>query len=191
MKSAQALSCYFSTTRLEKKARWILIGEAKLEERSAQPYMGLRTQISMQEFGPAIPQLFGEVFAWLEKRGIAPAGAPFIRYHVINMAAKMDIEAGVPIASILAGDERVKASILPGGRYASLVFTGVENGLAANKALLDWGAQHALRWDQWEAENGEAFGSRVEFSLTNPAEEPNPANWQTQIAIRLADERTH
>ena len=30
------------------------------------------------------------------QRGIAPAGAPFIRYHVINMEAQMDISWAFP-----------------------------------------------------------------------------------------------
>jgi len=52
--------------------------------------------------------------------------APFIRYHVIDIAAQMDVELGVPLASALSGDERVSAGIIPAGGYASPVYNGVK-----------------------------------------------------------------
>ncbi len=82
-----------------------MITEPKLEDRNAQPYVGIRTQVPMKEFKGVVPQLLGEVFAWLEKQGVPPAGAPFMRFHVINMAEKMDIEMGGPGAGREAEEE--------------------------------------------------------------------------------------
>jgi effector-binding domain-containing protein len=167
-----------------------MMTEPRLEDRSAQHYVGIRTQATMQEMRAGlIPRLLGEVFAWLEKQGVAPAGAPFIRYHVINMESKLDIELGVPVASALAGDGRISAGVLPAGRYAALIYTGVENGIPANGALLDWGAEQGLVWDTYAAENGDGFGARIESYLTDPADEPDPAKWETEVAIRLADQQ--
>ena len=162
------------------------IGEPKLEERSGRHYLGIRTQVPMRKLSKVIPQLLGEVFGWLGARGVAPAGAPFIRYHVIDMAGKMDVALGVPVGHAVSGDERVSAGVLPAGRYAALVYTDVKNGVKANKALLDWGAAQGLRWDRWDVEHGDAFGGRYESFLTDPADEPNPAKWETEVAIRLA-----
>jgi effector-binding domain-containing protein len=164
------------------------ISEPKLEDRMEQPYMGIRTQVPMQELPVVIPQLLDEVFAWLGKQGVAPAGAPIIRYHIINMESKLDIALGVPVASPLSGDSRVKASVLPAGRYASLVYTGVKNGIEGNKALLEWGAAQGIQWDRWDDENGDAFGGRVEHLIDGPEDDPDPANWKTEVAIRLAGE---
>lgn len=164
--------------------------EPKLEDRKEQGYMGIRTQVTMDEMSPGvIPQLIGEVFGWLEKHDVAPGGAPFMRFHVINMAANMDIEIGVPVASDQAGDDRVRPGVLPAGRYASLIYTGVTNGMPANKALLDWGAEQGLVWDRWDVEEGDAFRSRFESFLTGPEDDPDPANWETEVAIRLADKQ--
>jgi effector-binding domain-containing protein len=164
------------------------ITEPKLEDRKAQRYVGIRTQATMQEMGTGlIPRLHQEVFVWLKKQGVTP-GAPFLRYHVINMESKLDIEMGWPVASALEGDGRSIAGVLPAGRYAALVYTGLKNGMKANKALLDWGAQKGLVWDRWEAENGDAFGARLESYLTDPADEPDPAKWEIEVAIRLADD---
>lgn len=58
-----------------------MITKPKLEDRTEQRYVGIRTQAPMRTFKTAIPQLLGEVFAWVEKQGVEPADAPFIRYH--------------------------------------------------------------------------------------------------------------
>lgn len=163
--------------------------EPKLEDRNEQHYVGIRTQVPMTKMSKVIPQLIGEVFAWLGAQGVAPAGPPFTRYHVIDMKGHMDIEMGIPVASALPGDGRVSAGVIPAGRYASLIYTGVKNGIKGNKTLLDWGAEKGLVWDTYEDENGDGFGARIEFFLTNPEEEPDMAKWQTEVAIRLADNR--
>jgi len=165
--------------------------EPKLEDRYEQHYVGIRTQVPMKELPTVIPQSLGEVFAWLGKQGVAPAGAPFIRYHVINMESKLDVEMGVPVARALSGNDRISAGVHPAGRYASLVYTGVKNGIEANAALLDWGAKKGLVWDTWEAENGDGFGARYESFLTDPDDEPDQAKWETEVTIRLADNQSH
>jgi effector-binding domain-containing protein len=162
--------------------------EPKVEERPAQPYMGVRTLATMQELSTAIPQGHSQVFAWLGQQGIAPSGPPFIRYHVIDMERQLDIELGVPVASTVDGDDHVAAGVLPAGRYAALIYTGVENGIAGNWELLKWGAAQGLVWDQWATPQGDGWGARYESFLTDPADEPDMAKWETEVAIRLADE---
>ncbi len=166
-----------------------MITEPKIEDRTEQHYVAIRTQATMQELDTVIPQGLGEVFAWLEKQGVAPAGAPFTRYLVIDMEALLDIEVGVPVATALSGDDRISAGVLPAGRYASLVYTGIDIGIKANWALLKWGAEKGLVWDTWKTEKGNAFGARFESFLTNPDEEPDRAKWETEVAIRLADDQ--
>ncbi len=78
-----------------------------------------------------MPPLNQEVFAWLGGRGAAPAGAPFWKYNVIDMAAKLEIEAGVPVAAAVAGDDRVVSGVLPAGRYATLTHVGHPSELMA------------------------------------------------------------
>jgi effector-binding domain-containing protein len=163
-----------------------MIGEPRIEERKALPYVGIRTQVPIKKLGATIRQLSGELFSWLGKQGVAPDGAPFIRYHVIDMERLMDVEVGIPVAKALTGDERVSAGALPPGRYASLVYIGVGRGFSGNKALLEWGASQGLVWDKWATDKGDAFGGRVEFFLTDPAEEPDRKKWETEVAIRLA-----
>jgi effector-binding domain-containing protein len=162
--------------------------EPKIEERAEQHYAGIRTQVTMGELGSGIvPQLHAEVMDWLNQHGVSPAGAPILRYHVIDMAGKLDIEIGWPVAAPVAGNGRVNAGVLPAGRYASLIYTGAANGVAGNAALITWAKERGIVWDRWETPAGDAFRARVETEHTDPAEEPDMAKWQTEVAIKLAD----
>jgi effector-binding domain-containing protein len=163
------------------------ITEPKLEGRTEQPYMGIRTQVPMSQFKKIIPQFLDELFAWLGKQAVEPVGAPFIRYHVINMAGNMDVELGVPVAAVVPGDDRVAPGMIPAGRYATLIYSGV-TGIKGNKALLDWAVRNDIAWDRWDDEHGDAFRARVEFFLTDPAEEPDKKKWKTEVVIKVAED---
>lgn len=165
-----------------------MITRPTIEERSEQPYAGIRTTAYRQEFDTVIPHVLDEVFVWLEERGIEPAGPPFMRYHVISMDSRMEVELGVPVATAISGNGRVSQGCLPAGRYAALIYTDILNDIEANRALIKWAWQQGIKWDAWDAEHGHAFRSRVEFFLTDPDKEPDPAKWETEVAIRLADE---
>lgn len=165
--------------------------EPKLEDRPDQPYVAIRTRATMQQLDTAIPQGLGEVSAWLQKQGIAPAGAPFCRYLIIDMEALLELEIGWPVARPASGDGRVQAGVLPAGRYASLIYTGIDLGIPANRALLEWGPENGLAWDTWATQQGSAWGARCETFLTNPDEQPDRARWETEVAIRLADHQPH
>jgi effector-binding domain-containing protein len=164
--------------------------EPKITEKEPLHYMGIRTQVTLQEMGQGVvPELYGEIMTWLKKQDLAPSGGPFIRYHVINMEEKMDIEMCWPVAQPLSGNERIRPGVLPAGRYASLIYTGIMNGLEGNGVLIRWGIEKGLKWDSWPVENGEAFASRFELERTDPADEPDMAKWEIEVAIRLADDQ--
>jgi len=167
-----------------------MIGEPKLDDRDAQPYVGIRTLASLAQLPEAIPGNHRKVYAWLKEHGVSPSGPPFIRYRVINMETKLDIELGVPVAHPVTASGGVSADALPAGRYASVVYTGPYAGdglMRANAALLDWGADKGLEWDRFDDPNGDGFGSRYESYITDPGEEPDPMKWMTEVAIRVAD----
>ena len=169
-----------------------MITEPKVEQRSEQHYVAIRTQVTPRGLGKSlVSRLFSEVRVWLEKQGITPTDAPFIRYLVIDMSTEFDLELGWPVASPLSGTERIRAGVLPGGRYASLVSIGPYKGKAlmkANGALIDWGVEHGIVWDSKQTEQGEAFGARLESYIEGPGNEPDPDKWKTEVAIRVADQ---
>lgn len=158
-----------------------------VEQRDEQPYVAIRTQVPMQELSAVIPQLIDETEAWLKTQGIAPTGAPLARYHVINMDDMLDIEIGWPVAERVAGNDRITSSTLPAGRYGTLIYTDVSKGIEGNGALIVWAEEQGLKLDAWDTDKGHAFRSRVEVFIDGPDDDPDPANWRTEVAIKLAD----
>jgi effector-binding domain-containing protein len=163
--------------------------EPKIEYRREQPYLGIRTQVTLEELGSGlVPQLHDEVLEWMEAQGITPSGLSFIRYNVINMEDKLDLDLGWPVAESLPGNERITPGVLPAGKYATLVYTGLENGIAGNAALIGWAEANGIQWDRWDDPKGDAFKSRYETLLTEPADEPDVTKWETEVAIKIAGE---
>lgn len=157
----------------------------QITERPDQPYVAIGAAVTMEQL-PGLADRFGEVFSWLAERGIAPAGPPFFRYKVIDMERQLVVEAGVPVMTAVDGDDLVRPGVLPAGRYATAIHVGPYDGLVgAVWNLLKWANAQGLEWDKSDGEDGEHWGSRLEIYLTNPAEEPDPAKWETQLAFRL------
>jgi effector-binding domain-containing protein len=162
--------------------------------RDAQPYVAIRRAVTMQTI-PEIADRLPDVFGWLAQRGIAPAGAPFLKYNVIDMDRELEIEAGVPVASPVAGappaggparGDQVLAGTLPAGRYAVATHVGHPRGLVeAVRRLLDWAAAQGLEWDMSPVPAGERWGCRLEVYKTEPSVDMN--DWETDLVFRLAD----
>jgi hypothetical protein len=74
-----------------------VVGTPKVDQRPEQPSMGIRTQVPMKGMFAVVAQLRTQLSRWLQQQGVSPAGPPFLRYHVIDMAGEMDIEVGVPV----------------------------------------------------------------------------------------------
>jgi effector-binding domain-containing protein len=165
-----------------------MLTQPKIESRDAQPYAGIRSRVSMQEVSTVLPSLISEVMAWLGARGSVPAGPPFFRYRVIDMARELEIDVGVPVAIPLTGDQRIVTDIIPAGNYATLIHTGhFDQLIEANKALQEWGKCNGIEWRKSEGEHGSVWVSRLEIYLTNPATEANPQKWETEIAYLVDD----
>lgn len=158
----------------------------EIETRAEQPYVAVRAKVTMGEIA-AFARRFGEVFGWLDSHGLAPAGPPFFKYNVIDMARELEMEAGVPVATATSGDDQMVAGVLPAGRYATLTHVGHPSELmAATRALLDWAAEQGLTWDVTPSEDGDRWACRLENYLTDPDQEPDMSKWVTQLAFKLA-----
>src|SRR5215469_10851271 len=145
----------------------------EITQRAAQPYAGISAWVTMATIG-SVAHRIPEIFGWLGARDIAPAGPPFFRYHVVDMERQLQVEAGVPVASAVEDDGAIRAGTLPAGRFAIMTHTGAPDTLAAATAeLLDWAEARGLAWDVSRTDAGEQWGCRVEFYLTNPAEQPD------------------
>jgi len=155
----------------------------QIEERAALHYAGIRMTVTMDGIAGAVDEAFPELFGWLAGQGIAPGGAPFIRYLVIDMAAGLQLDLGVPVDAPVTGSGRVQPCVLPAGRYAVLRHTGPYDGLvASNAALQRWAHSRGIEFDTWDTPDGSAWQARAEHYLTDPSKEPDPAKWEVDVA---------
>jgi effector-binding domain-containing protein len=166
----------------------MMIAEPHIATLPERPYVAIPASVTMQELGAVVPPLNGEVRGWLAARGIEPAGPPFWKYNVIDMARRLEVEAGWPVAGAVAGDGRVIAGVLPAGRYVMVRHVGHPDTLmAATKALLDWAAEKGLAWDVSPSPEGDRWAARLELYYSDPASEPDMTKWETELAFRVAD----
>jgi effector-binding domain-containing protein len=169
-----------------------MLSQPELVDRKAQHYAVIQTQVSIP-FGKVLGPLWAEVGAWLASRNIKPSGAPIIRYLSTDMANKMDIEVGFPVASPVKAAGRVSAVTLPAGRYAVLTYTGSYRGKGLYKAtvvLLEWAEQNHITWQKKVIDHVDWWDARFESYLTDPAVEPDPKKWQTELIFLTAEAQT-
>jgi effector-binding domain-containing protein len=156
----------------------------QVTQRAAQPYLAVPFTVTLVTFPQAADTGFPELFGWLGEHGVTPSGPPFIRYHVVDMDAELEIEIGVPVAVARPGGGRVQAGELPGGRYVTLVHTGPYGGVAAaNAALQDWARDQGISLES--SPDGRRFRGRAEFYPTDPRLEPDSAQWEVEIAYLI------
>jgi effector-binding domain-containing protein len=155
------------------------VSEPQIEQRAAQPYAALSATVTMQNFAGAIDRGFPDLFGWLGAHGLAPAGAPFIRYVRVEMDGELEVEFGAPVAGDPPADERVHAGVIPAGRYVTLLHTGHYDELvAANARLQEWARERGIGW----AMDGDRWRGRFEHYFTDPRQEPDPSRRQTGVA---------
>lgn len=162
--------------------------EVQIQRREAQSYAAIAMRVTMDTLSGAVDQGFPELFGWLARRAIEPAGPPLIRYLVVDMAARLQIDLGVPTGTTIDGSGRIRAGILPAGQYAVLRHAGPYDGLiASNAAVQQWAQEHGITLDSWPAPEGTAWRGRAEHYLTNPATEPDPAKWEVDVAYLIKE----
>lgn len=160
----------------------------RIAERTAQPYVAIRRAVTIP-FGAVIDATMPKLFGWIGDHGVEPGGPPFFKYNVIDMAGELEIEFGVPTATLLQPDDVVVTGTLPAGRYATVTLHGHYDKLIdATAVLFGWARERGLEWDVAQTPKGDRFAGRFEVYPNDPREVPNPDDWETEIWIKLRDE---
>ena len=159
----------------------------KLVSRPEQSYVGIRRRVAQHELGKELGPHLGELYAWLASRNVAPSGPPFFRYHVVDTAERLEVEAALPVSAAIDGDGRVAVGVLPAGRYLVALHTGPYEGLQASTAWLKaWALERSIELDT--SEDDTRWKGRIETYLTDPSKELDPSRWVTELAILTVSE---
>jgi effector-binding domain-containing protein len=147
----------------------------EVEERPPQPVLSIRTTVPVAELAGAQGERLRALWSFMDRRGVTPAGPPFVRYHTFG-ETETDLEVGIPVAQAVAGEGRVAAGELPGGPAATTWHLGSHDGLAGAYARLG----------SWlEANRRQADGAAWEvYWWIDPSVEPDPAAWPAPTGWR-------
>ena len=159
----------------------------RIVERDAVPYVALKRDVLPHTLGEVGPTAHDAVYTWLQQHGIPAAGPPFFRYIRIDMERGFVMEFGVPTERLVRVEDDLVAGLLPAGRYASTVYRGPYGDLLdVNAVLVGWAKERGLTWDMEQTASGDRFACRLEIYRTDEQLVPDPAQWETEVAIRLA-----
>jgi effector-binding domain-containing protein len=161
----------------------IIITEPEAGFRETQPYVAIRQRVGMEQIPAMLPPLIPEVFNWMKEEGVEIAGPPFFRYLSRDSDNNMVAEVGVPTRTKVAGKGRITSRELPPGHYASLIFTGNYSDLMQGHKVLDEWIKENKYQETGVLEAGEFAGCRVESYVSDPATEPDPEKWVTDLCV--------
>lgn len=147
----------------------------EVRKAAPQPVVSVRGPVSFPELSSKLGEFVSEAAAYLKKQGVEPAGPPFSRYHGLQ-GDKVDLEAGLPVATALPGEGKVKAGELPGGEVVATTHVGSYEGLPkAGAALDEWASKH----------DREAAGPNWEIYHVAPGHNADSASWKTEVVKPL------
>lgn len=148
----------------------------KKERIPRQPYLAIRETVSIKGIGELMGPLYGELYGWLGRNGVTPTGPAWTRYLAVG-PEDCELELGVPIAAQVPGDARVAGGVMPECEVISTLYVGpFEDMGAAYSAMAAWLSEHSAV----------VSGAPWEVYLTDPAQEPDPAKWQTLIYFPIS-----
>ncbi len=151
--------------------------EITLQNAPEEHALFVRRKIKPSDVAAELGQILPRVFAYAQEIGAPMSGPPFTRYVQMGPGT-WTIEAGMPLATACPGREDIVAGKLGGQRVATTIHVGPYDRLTDTYAVLE-------RW--MDAEGLQSAGAPWEQYLTDPAEVPDPAQWQTAVFWPVAE----
>ncbi len=148
-----------------------MIDTPKVTRTAAQPTAMIHLTIPREDVRKVMGPGIDEVRAATAAQGVAVTG-PWLTHHLRMDPKVFDFEICVPVASPVSPAGRVKPGKLPASRVARTVYHGGYEGLGEawgelGKWITAQGLKHAE--DLWEV------------YVTDPAANPDPSTWRTEL----------
>jgi len=149
--------------------------EFTIQQRAPQLIMSIRTETAEGMLQAEVSELLPQIRQYVTAQGGQPVGAPFCRSLGAEKGA-VQVEAGIPVAALIPGKDRIAPGELPGGPTAVGVYVGPHNELGrSHQALVDW----------IKAQGREPAGPAWYSFLIGRRNEPDSSRWRTEICIPL------
>ena len=105
------------------------------------------------ELPNVIGEVYGEIGAYLGRKGIEMTGAPYVLYRNMDMDA-LDLEIGFPAGGNDQGEGRIKPSRLPAGRVVTAIHKGPYKELEKTyEKVMAYIAAEGVKTTEWMYES--------------------------------------
>lgn len=159
-----------------------------LARRKKQPYLAIRSALTMRQIKKQGPLFLSEVRAHMQQRGYESDGPAFFRYNAIDPTGQLEMEFGYFTQRAYPGSGPIRTGVMPSGRYASVTWQGSYDRLRDVTAmLLGWAAETGVSWDIEQGDRGALFAGRLEIYHNDPETEADPDRLVTEVAIKTGD----
>ncbi len=137
----------------------------------------VRGELPVDQLPSLFDRAFHLVLEVVQSQGLEVTGPPFGFYPRMP-GETVEVAAGFPVSGPISPTGEVTALVLPGGRAAIALHVGSYDGLAQTYEELA----------AWLQSRGLEGGTQLwESYLSDPATEPDPATWRTQITWPLGE----
>ena len=135
----------------------------------------IRVKTTPDKIGQTFDEVSPELHAQLAEAGVQPPNPMFAMYHAYG-EDEVDMEVGFPLPKPIPTTGRVVGRELPATRAA----------VTWHHGSYDTIGQAFRAVDAWiEKEGLERTGPPWEVYWTSPSEDPDPANWRTEVGYPI------
>ncbi len=151
--------------------------EVVTTETAEQVVVSIREKLPQDRMPAFIGSTMGELFGFLGRSGVEPVAPPFVIYYEFG-PHEIDAEVCVPIAALIEGTDRIRASVIPRMTVARTLHVGPYEQLGeAYRAISEWTDEHGI----------EPAGPVRERYLNGPGDDgAAPADYRTEIEVPIA-----
>jgi len=145
--------------------------EIRMTEHQAQLTAVVRERVPVKDLPQFFARALHQALEAMQSQGHHPVGPPFSLYHGMPTDA-VDVEAGFPVDGPITAVDGVAPGSLPAGRVVEATHVGPYDRLPQTyEEIVGYMKEQGLTpsSDMWES------------YLSDPAQEPDPATWRTQI----------
>ena len=151
-------------------------GRLELHELHPREAAVVRVAVPRDQLQGALAEAMGEVSRGMNEAGVPLAGPPFARYLSFD-ATRVVAEIGFPVIRPAPRVGRVEPVVLPGGLAASMIHLGGYERIAETYQALHRAIAEIVR---------HPTGPGWEVYWSDPAAEPDPSTWRTELLIPIA-----
>lgn len=151
-----------------------MVFDCHIIDKEQQPVLMMRKRTTVEVLPTLLGASWGMLGAYLGNLGQAPAGPPYVGYFNMDMQ-DLEVEIGFPVAHPLAGKGEIEPGFFPGGKLATLLYTGPYQEMGpAYDALTEYVAANGFH----------PSGVSYEMYYNSPMDTA-PEKLQTQIIFPL------